>query len=311
MDWQWITDRYYKRISVWEYRCLSLAGRVILAQSVLNQLAVYWSHLFFLPASIIQSMNKLTANFIWGGQAGKRKFHLSKLSNISLPKNMGGWGVLDLRTFGKALLCRTLWRGIYEERPWSNIIQKKYMRKKDISFWFRKGRIGSPFGSSIWLSLRKIEIYFLENLVWRFHSGKKILIGKDHFLSGFEVIDVPESLLSFFHRKGFFYWDNLIVGWQGSIPIWKEAGCLGLQGDLARQWEIIRTRLRNCGIFHSAHYDSLIWILKRDKLYSSERHIPESLWFKESSSQPFLSSHILEIRVPIQNYFIFMFVFSQ
>lgn len=89
-DWQWIPDRYYKRISVWEYRCLSLAGRVILAQYVLNQLAIYWAHLYFLPASIIQSMNKLATNFIWGEQAGKRKYHLSKLSNISLPKSKGG-----------------------------------------------------------------------------------------------------------------------------------------------------------------------------------------------------------------------------
>lgn len=35
-DWQWILERYYKKISVWEYMCLSLASRVILAQSVLN-----------------------------------------------------------------------------------------------------------------------------------------------------------------------------------------------------------------------------------------------------------------------------------
>ena len=40
-DWKWILDRFYKRISAWEFRCLSLAGRVILVQSVLNQLAIY------------------------------------------------------------------------------------------------------------------------------------------------------------------------------------------------------------------------------------------------------------------------------
>lgn len=30
-DWQWILDRYYKKIFVWEYKFLSLAGRVTLA----------------------------------------------------------------------------------------------------------------------------------------------------------------------------------------------------------------------------------------------------------------------------------------
>jgi len=52
VDWQWISDRFYKRISVWEYRCLSLAGRVTLVQSMLNQLAVYWSHLFFFQRAL-------------------------------------------------------------------------------------------------------------------------------------------------------------------------------------------------------------------------------------------------------------------
>eukprot|EP00253_Pinus_taeda_P028596 PITA_28596 len=67
VDWQWIIDRYYKKISACEYKCLSLAGRIVLTQAVL-QLVVYWAHIFFLPASIIQKMNKTIANFIWGGK---------------------------------------------------------------------------------------------------------------------------------------------------------------------------------------------------------------------------------------------------
>lgn len=77
-------------------------------------------------------MNKIIANFIWGGQGKKRKYHLSKLSVILLPKNLGGWGLLDLRSFGKALLCKSLWRGIFGEGPWSDTIKKEYMGSKDI-----------------------------------------------------------------------------------------------------------------------------------------------------------------------------------
>lgn len=51
-DWSWLTDRFYLRISGWEWRFLSLAGRFILVQSVLSQLAVYWAHLFSIPTSI-------------------------------------------------------------------------------------------------------------------------------------------------------------------------------------------------------------------------------------------------------------------
>lgn len=78
VDWSWLVDRFYRRISGWEFRCLSLAGRIVLVQSILNQLFVYWAHLFHLPASIINSMNSISANFIWGGRAEKHKYHLVK-----------------------------------------------------------------------------------------------------------------------------------------------------------------------------------------------------------------------------------------
>lgn len=40
-DWQWLLDQFYKNISGWELKFLSLAGRFILVQVVLSQLAVY------------------------------------------------------------------------------------------------------------------------------------------------------------------------------------------------------------------------------------------------------------------------------
>eukprot|EP00253_Pinus_taeda_P024795 PITA_24795 len=233
VDWSWISDRYYRKISAWEYRSLTLAGRVTLAQSILNQLV--------------------------GSQAGRTKYHLSKLSNISLPKSMGGWGLLDMRTFGKALLCKSLWGAIHGEGSWSSIIQKKYLGRKDLTFWFREGRIGAPYGSPIWLSFHKIENFFLKNLIWRFQFGNNILIGKDQFLSGAEEINVPIPLLNFFHRRDLFFWDSLIATWQGSIPLWKDAGTLKMPGPIALQWEHIRMNLKNCGFFCSEESDSLSW----------------------------------------------------
>lgn len=40
-DWSWLLDRFYIRISGWETRFLSLAGRLVLIQAVLSQLAIY------------------------------------------------------------------------------------------------------------------------------------------------------------------------------------------------------------------------------------------------------------------------------
>lgn len=78
VDWQWISDRYFKRIVGWENKCLSMASRAVLTQSVLAQLAVYWANLFYIPASIIFLLNIMKTNFIWGGSKKKKKISSDK-----------------------------------------------------------------------------------------------------------------------------------------------------------------------------------------------------------------------------------------
>lgn len=89
----------------------------------------------------------------------------------------------------------------------------------------------------------------MKNLVWHFQSGKRILIGKDTFLSGSEEIVVPESFLAFLHRRGIFFWDGLISEWLGPIPMWRDADSLQMPNALAAQWAHLRIKLRNSGIF--------------------------------------------------------------
>lgn len=255
-----------------------MAGRIVLSQSVLTQLAVYWAHLFFLPTSIIKKINKFTANFIWG--------------------------LLDLRSFGKALLCKSLWRGIYGEGPWCNTIKKKYMVRKDISYWFRLGRTGSNYGSAISLSFQKVEKFFLRNLTWSFQSGSRILIGIDSFLGGQEEIVLPDSLLNFFYRKRIFTWDKLIDEWQGPFPLWKEADSMEMSDHLARQWRNLRTLLRNCDIYQSLDADVLIWKdLKGTSLIRVKDIYQNMIGLKKCSPKPDFPSSLLEIGMSFQGDF--------
>lgn len=153
-DWLWILDRYYKRIAGWEFKCLSLAGWAILTQTVLVQLMVYGAHLFYIPSIIISKLNRITANFIWGGNQDHRRFHLTKLSHLTRPKKLGGYGIMNLHLFRNALLCKSLWRGVMEDSLWS--------KAREMTFWYRQGTIGLSHGSAIWRSFRKIEHFFLK-----------------------------------------------------------------------------------------------------------------------------------------------------
>lgn len=179
-----------------------------------------------------------------------------------------------------------MWREIHGEGPWSLTIQTKYLGRKDLPFWFRKGKIGTSYGSSIWLSFRKIENYFLKKLIFHFQYGSKILIGKDQFLSGAEEVNVPESLLKFFHRRGLFFWDSLISSWQASIPLWKDADVLEMPQAIALQWERISSGLRNCGIFQSVESNYLIWNISKEMNIVCVKDVYQ---------------HLIELKMPAHN----------
>lgn len=264
-DWTWITDKFYKLISGWEYRCLSMAGRLILTQSVLTQLSVYWAQLYHLPSAILNRLNRLMACFIWGGNKEKRKFHLSNLKYLTLPKKTGGWGIMQLRIFGMALLCRSLWRAVFGDNLWSAVVKTKYLRNKDIQYWYRTKSFGKNQGSVIWSSLTKVSQYFFKRMLWKFQSGNHILIGIDP-ISGVQS-DSPflEKLLTAFHQKGIFFWAQVINGWQGSIPTWKTTNELGLEASPTDSWNKIIWDMKLAGLYRSEVNDSIIIQIKEGK----------------------------------------------
>lgn len=201
--------------------------------------------------------------FHLGAKAERSKFHLSKLEFLSLPKNLGGWGLMDIRIFGRALLCKALWRGIFIPNPWSAIIRQKYLKGRSLEFWFRSGSLGIKQGSAIWLSFRRIEQYFLDNLKWRIFSGRKIFIGLDSF-AGFKGnlhLQVPDPLLFHLHGSGYFTWDRIIERWNGPYPMLKNAADLGVPQALFSLWDNLKLSIDQAGLKQAGIDDHLVWSL--------------------------------------------------
>lgn len=151
-----------------------------LVQAVITQLTVYWAHLYQLPSTIIKKIDGITTNFILSGMRQRKKYHLSKLHFITLPKKMGGWGILDLRRFGHALLLKFIWCGIFGTGIWSQFINQKYMKNIGFKVWLRLGHIEQSSDSTIWHSFSKIGKTFLEMLAWKLGIRHHIIIGRNH-----------------------------------------------------------------------------------------------------------------------------------
>ncbi|KAL4334108.1 hypothetical protein GQ457_07G014090 [Hibiscus cannabinus] len=124
--WKPIIDKLSLRLAGWKGKCLSLAGRITLAKSVLSNLPVYFLSLFQLPSKVADILNSAIAKFIWGPEK-TRPIHWVKWESICRPKSSGGLGIVDLKVKNRSLLNKWVVRfGSEQNQLWHRVIVDKY-----------------------------------------------------------------------------------------------------------------------------------------------------------------------------------------
>ena len=102
-DWNWMVQKYEKRICLWTHKLLSFGGRLILVQSVLSSIPVYWLGLAPILASVLHKLRSIMFGFLWGSTKNNRRYHLVNWKSLSWPKEYEGWGIKNLNWFSIAL----------------------------------------------------------------------------------------------------------------------------------------------------------------------------------------------------------------
>jgi Reverse transcriptase (RNA-dependent DNA polymerase)/zinc-binding in reverse transcriptase len=98
------------RLQGWKGKPLSMAGRLVLLNAVINALLIYYMQVFLLPTSIIDQVTRITRIFLWRGHKTFSSGHcLVKWNALCLPKRFGGLDILDLKAQNMVLLLRWLW----------------------------------------------------------------------------------------------------------------------------------------------------------------------------------------------------------
>lgn len=118
---------YDKHIDHWCWRCISLEGRLILDEYVLEKLAVHWLYLCKIP---IQILNNIRNKFLWSrNYLEYSKLHLVKWEHPAFPKEKGGWVLKNILCFSKSLLAKISWIEIFGNNLWCKVMKFKYFRK--------------------------------------------------------------------------------------------------------------------------------------------------------------------------------------
>nr|ABN08480.1 Putative non-LTR retroelement reverse transcriptase, related [Medicago truncatula] len=108
--WDPVLNTIKSRLSRWQNRFLSFAGRLILLNSVLTSLPIYVLSFFKAPSGIISSIEFIFNKNFWGGSENNRKISWLAWSTVCSRKEFGGLGVRHLMEFNIALLEKWCWR---------------------------------------------------------------------------------------------------------------------------------------------------------------------------------------------------------
>ena len=129
---------------------MSLGGRLILIQSVLSSIPVYWMGLALILATILHKRRSIMFNFLWGSNDNKCRYHLVSWKDLLWPKELGGWGIKNLHLFSIALRLKNLWRILHSKGLWYQVLHLKYMKSSSVIDWLKYKRFSSHCASAMW-----------------------------------------------------------------------------------------------------------------------------------------------------------------
>jgi hypothetical protein len=108
--WEPMIEVLNKRLNSWKNRFVSLGGRVILINSVLAAIPIFFLSFMKMPTKVWKRIVSIQRNFLWGGANKKVKMAWVKWVDVCRPKERGGLGIKNLRLVNISLLTKWRWR---------------------------------------------------------------------------------------------------------------------------------------------------------------------------------------------------------
>jgi hypothetical protein len=120
-------DAIKNRLGSWGNKYISLGGRIVLINAVLNALPIFYLSYIRMPAKVWKEVVKIQRNFFWRGLSLKRRMCWVKWEDICKPKNEGGLGVKNLHVMNLSLLAKWRWKLLSGGNElWKKVVLAKY-----------------------------------------------------------------------------------------------------------------------------------------------------------------------------------------
>jgi hypothetical protein len=169
IDWARLEDKYAKKIDVWQWSSLSMAGRTTLINASFVNSTLYHMSMYLVPKTVIKRLDKNRRKIFWQGGSLKRKYHLVRWQKICRLKKKGGLGIKNLWKMNIALLCKWWWALETGNGLWQDIVRIKYVQGSPICLI--PNRLND---SPIWSDLLKVRSIYLRGRGVKVNNGRNV-----------------------------------------------------------------------------------------------------------------------------------------
>jgi hypothetical protein len=116
-----------QRLGGWGNKYVSLGGRIILLNAVLNAIPIFYLSFLKIPMLVWKKVCRIQREFLWGCKGGRARISWVKWDTVCKPKKLGGLGVRDIRAVNISLLAKWRWRLLGDDNAmWKDVLKSKY-----------------------------------------------------------------------------------------------------------------------------------------------------------------------------------------
>ncbi|XP_026378425.1 uncharacterized protein LOC113272845 [Papaver somniferum] len=120
-----VVEKIMDKLAGWKGKLLSFQARLVIIKSIISRYVIYSMDIYKWPCTVIKQVERAIRNFLWSGDAEKRKYFTVLYDDLCLSKREGGLGIKKLNDVNREILMK-LWISIRD----SNKIWAKFLRAK-------------------------------------------------------------------------------------------------------------------------------------------------------------------------------------
>ncbi|KAK1422577.1 hypothetical protein QVD17_17860 [Tagetes erecta] len=224
-NWDPVIDSFKSRLSLWKAKHLSIGGRLILIQSVLDSIPIYFFSLFKAPKKVIENLDKIRRNFLWGGNVDRKRVNWVKWEVVCSPKSSGGLGVGSLESLNLSLLAKWWWKFKTESHGlWKQAIESIHLTRRGNHFIPGRKDI-----SGVWINIKRIESSLIKQNI----DLSRLIV---HSNNSWSWLGDPQGLFSVRSLRKLLYGNNYSASyklkWCKSVP--QKVNIFAWQAELDR-----------------------------------------------------------------------------